>query len=212
MKTVILLYLPGHAGNFLARLFSLGEDTMPLLRKDQLDHHLDQGTPVPDNFDRLENYRFGQVTQEFDSWQQFHRAHADFLENAQYRLLNVFCGLHYSRIVLPVHPGEFENYFVNIDPTEFYYVDLDLHKWGAWVSGQQEKLGFRTRGNENQQFETYKKQYHMRSINLTKMLASEQAFVEEYMLVCNQMNIEPMLEQARQLRQDWYSVRVAGQI
>jgi hypothetical protein len=113
--------------------------------------------------------------------------------------------------VLPVHPSEFENYFVNIDPTEFYYVDLDLDKWGPWVSGQQEKLGFRTRGNENQQFETYKKQYHMRSINLTKMLASEPAFVEEYMLVCSQMNIEPMLEQARQLRQDWYSVRVEGQ-
>lgn len=184
---------------------------MPLLRKDQLEHHLDQGTSVPDNFDRLKNYRFGQVTQEFESWQQFHRAYADFLENAQYRLLNVFCGLQYSRIVLPVHPGEFENYFVNIDPTEFYYVDLDLDKWGPWVSGQQGKLGFCTRGNENQQFENYKKQYHMRSINFTKMLASEPAFVEEYMLVCSQMNIEPMLEQAQQLRQDWYSVRVAGQ-
>jgi hypothetical protein len=212
MKTVILLYLPGHAGNFLARLFSLGEDTMPLLRKDQLEHHLDKGTPLPDNFDRLENYRFGQVTQEFDSWQQFHRAHADFLDNAQYRLLNIFCGLRYSRIVLPVHPGEFENYFVNIDPTEFYYVDLDLHKWGAWVSSQQEKLEFCTRGNENQLFDTQKKKYNMRSINLTKILESEEAFVEEYMSVCNQMNIKPMLEAARSLRQDWYSVRVAGQI
>ena len=114
--------------------------------------------------------------------------------------------------MLPVHPSEFENYFVNIDPTEFYYVDIDLGKWGPWVSSQQEKLEFYVRGNENHLFDTQKKKYNMRSINLTKILQSEEAFVEEYMSVCNQMNIEPMLEAARSLRQDWYSVRVAGQI
>lgn len=211
MKTVVLLYLPGHAGNFLARLFSLGQNTMPLIRKDQLDHHLDQGTPLPDNFDRLENYRFAQVTEEFNNWQQFHRSFADFFEHAQYRLLNLFCGSRYSRIVYPLHPIELANSIVPMSAIEFYYVDLDLQKWGSWVSSQQKKLAFITRHNENALFEVYKKKYHMRSINLTKMLASEPAFVEEYMLVCSQMNIEPMLQQALNLRQDWYSTRVAGQ-
>ena len=107
MKTVIVLYLPGHAGNFVARLFSMALDTMPLIRQDQLEQHLDQGTALPEDFDRQINYQFSSVTQEFGDWQRFHRAYADALDLPQYRLLNVFCGFRYSRIVVPIHPNEF---------------------------------------------------------------------------------------------------------
>jgi hypothetical protein len=99
--------MPGHAGNFIARLFSLTPETMPLIRQDCLYDHLDHGTPLPESFDRLANYQFGQVKEKFNDWQKFHRAYADFFDNTQYRLLNLFCGLQYSRRVLPVHPCEF---------------------------------------------------------------------------------------------------------
>lgn len=210
MKTVIVLYLPGHAGNFVARLFSLNTDTMPLIRQDQLEQHLDQGTALPDDFDRLANYRFSLVTQEFGDWQRFHRAYADAYELPQYRLLNVFCGLRYSRIVVPIHPNEFVD-FSSPEPTEFYCVDLDLDQWGTWVDAQQKILGFYHRGNEHGEFEKQKNLHNMKSIDLTKMLNSEQDFLEEYARICNQMLIEPQPDQALWLRRDWYSVRVRGQ-
>jgi hypothetical protein len=210
MKTVIVLYLPGHAGNFISRLFSLSDETMPLIRQHQLDTLLDQGQALPDEFDRLANYSFSQVTEEFDNWQQFHRSYADFLENTQYRLLNLFCKLKYSRIVLPVHPWEFELHFVPMQNCEFYYVDLDLTKWGSWVNNQKQKLGFQYRGNEHAQFDRLKQ--NMTAINLTKMLESETAFLQEYTLICKKMEITPMIPEALLLRQDWYSVRVEGQI
>ena len=202
--------MPGHAGNFIARLFSLTEETMPLVRQDQLYHHLDHGTPLPDTFDRLANYQFGRVKEEFNNWQKFHQAYADFLDNTQYRLLNLFCGLRYSRIVLPVHPYEFESRFVPIDDCEFYYVDLDLDHWGAWVGDQQEKLKFQIRGDEQTQFERCKERYDMKPISLTQMLESETSFIQEYLAICDQMMITPLLDQALWLRQDWYSIRVQG--
>jgi hypothetical protein len=211
MKTVIVLYLPGHAGNFIARLFSLTAETMPLIRQDQLEQHLDQGTALPEDFDRLANYQFGLVNQQFDSWQKFHRAYADALDLPQYRLLNVFCGFRYSRIVVPIHPNEFVD-FSSPDPTEFYCVDLDLDQWGKWVDGQQQRLGFQYRGNEHGKFAKQKIFYNMKSINLTKMLRSEQDFLEEYLSTCEHMMIEPRPDQALWLRQDWYSVRVKDQI
>jgi hypothetical protein len=210
MKTVIVLYLPGHAGNFIARLFSMTPDTMPLIRKDQLEQHLDQGTPLPEDFDRQTNYQFSSVNQEFGDWQQFHRAYADALEISQYRLLNIFCGYYYSRIVIPIHPTEFRD-FSSPDPTEFYCVDLDLNQWGNWVASQKQKLGFYYRGDEHAHFEKQKTLYNMKSINLTKMLNSEQDFLEEYLVICKQMLIEPLPNKALWLRNDWYSVRVKEQ-
>lgn len=211
MKTVIVLYLPGHAGNFIARLFSLTSDTMPLVRQHQLEQHLDQGTALPEDFDRLKSYQFGSVHKEFSDWQRFHRAYADALDLPQYRLLNIFCGFRYSRIVIPIHPKEFRDFSL-AGTTEFYFVDLDLKQWGTWVSSQQQRLKFQYRGDEHAQFEHQKTKHNMSAINLTKMLNNEQDFLEEYVRICNHMQIEPQPEQALWLRRDWYSVRVEGQI
>jgi len=210
MKTVIILYMPGHAGNFMARLFSLNPETMPLIRHDLMDHHIGHGTSLPDPFDRLTNYQFSQAKQEFGQWQKFHQAYADFSNNSQYRLLNLFCGLRYSRIVIPVHPCEFVSQFVLTDDCEFYYVDLDLDRWGQWIQDQQQKLKFYNRENEPEKFDRCKKLYNMKPINLTKMLESETSFIQEYLAICSQMLITPLLDQALWLRQDWYSVRVQG--
>jgi hypothetical protein len=210
MKTVIVVYMPGHAGNFVARLFSLDPTTMPLIRHDRLEQHLAQGTALPEDFDRLTNYQFSSINQEFNEWQQFHLSYADEHELPQYRLLNIFCGFRYSRIMIPVHPHEF-TYFSTPEPPELYCVDLDLDQWGDWVISQQKKLGFYHRHNEYENFKKQKTLYNMKSIDLTKMLHSEQNFLEEYLRICGQMMIGPQPDQALWLRNDWYSVRVKGQ-
>ena len=212
MKTVIICYMPGHAGHFISRLFSLGPETMPLIAQDQLDDHLNLGTPLQDIEDRLTYYSFSRVKNEFDSWLQFHHAEADFLQLPQYRLLNMFCEFRYSRLVVPVHPFELVSYSVPVDDCEFYYVDLDLDQWGDWVRSQEQKLKFVTRRREHYQLEQCKKQYHMKPISLTNMLKDEPSFIQEYQMICGQMMISPLQDQALRLREDWYLARVKGKI
>jgi hypothetical protein len=208
MKTVIILYLPGHAGNFVARLFSLGRETMPLMQQHMLQHHLESVTDIPNDFDRLENYRFSTVTAAFNNWQQFHRSYADYKEYSCYNLLNIYCKQKYSRIVFPLHPHEFIADFDNQSQSEFYYVDLDLEQWGDWVNEQQAKLHFQYRHNEHQQFEDLKAKHRMCPISLTRLLESHESFLKEYYRICKIMDIDPLPEQALLLRQDWMSVRV----
>jgi hypothetical protein len=204
--------MPGHAGHFISRLFSLGKDAMPLIRRDCLASYLDSGLPLQDDFDRLNFYCFNKVKKEFDTWLQFHYSEADFIQIPEFRLLNLFCGLRYSRLVMSIHPVELVKYSIPITPCEFYYVDLDLDQWGGWVESQSQKLKFVTRPNEHADFEKCKKQYHMKSISLTNMLKDEPSFIQEYLKICGQMMIAPLLEQAVWLRQDWYQERIQGQI
>jgi hypothetical protein len=207
MNTVIILYLPGHAGNFVARLFSLGKETMPLLQKTRLQSSLDSAQEIADDFDRLENYQFSTIPAKFDSWQQFHRSFADYKEYSGYRLLNLFCKRKYSRIVFPLHPHEFVTDFDNQSESEFYYVDLDLDQWGDWVNDQQAKLNFQYRPNEHEQFHKLKEIHAMKPISLDQLLHSEQSFLTEYYRVCNVMNISANTKQALHLRNDWMAVR-----
>jgi hypothetical protein len=207
MKTVIILYLPGHAGNFVARLFSLGNETMPLLPQTMLQAHVVSAQEIPNDFDRLENYRFSTVPIKFDNWQQFHRSFADYKEYSSYRLLNLFCKRKYSRIVFPLHPYEFVIDFYNQTQSEFYYIDLDLAQWGDWVHDQQAKLNFQYRPNEHAQFHDLKQNYNMKPISLDQLLHSEQSFLAEYYRVCEVMNVSANTEQALHLRDDWMAVR-----
>ena len=200
--------MPGHAGNFVSRLFSLGPETMPLIRQSMMNEYIDHGTEISDTFDRLANYQFSTVATEFDTWQKFHRAYADHKEYLHYRLLNVFCNRKYSRIVFPLHPHEFNQDFSGDEDSEFYYVDLDLEIWKDWVDSEQQKLRFQVRPQEEEQFEYFKHQYSMKAISLTRLLESDQTFVQEYQRVCAEMQIPPLLEQALILRKDWYSTRV----
>ena len=200
--------MPGRAGNFVSRLFSLGPETMPLIRQSMMTEYIDHGLAISDTFDRLENYQFSTVSTEFNTWQEFHRAYADHKEYIHYRLLNVFCNRKYSRIVFPLHPYEFDQDFLGDEDSEFYYVDLDLEIWKDWVDSEQQKLKFQVRSLEEEQFEYFKHQYSMKSISLTQLLESNQTFVQEYQRVCTEMQISPLLEQALILRKDWYSTRV----
>ena len=211
MESVIILYLPGHAGNFVARLFSLDATTMPLLPKHVLGQSIKKAH-IPDDFDRLKNYQYSSILTDFKTWQQYHDSYADYKESSTYQLLNIFCKEQFSRIVFKMHPHEFITDFVPGTAAELYYVDLDLDRWGTWVDTQQQKLNFQYRDNERQQFETLREKYKMQPISLDRLLQSQRSFLQEYHRVCGIMGIVPLPEQALALRKDWMSVRVDNQI
>jgi hypothetical protein len=204
-KTILIMYMPGYAGNFLLRLFGLSKSLMPHLEKRILKNLLDSNMPVSEDFDKLSKYKFSSIPKIYKNWQDFHRAYADMLDYSDYRLLNLMSGFRYN-FIFSAHPYEINTSFVEIDQTEFYYVELDT-KLEQWVNQQQKKLNFVERPMEKELFDLLKNKYRMSPIYLIEMLISEQNFVNEYRRVCKLMKIEPCVEQALILLSDWKSVR-----
>jgi uncharacterized protein YfbU (UPF0304 family) len=202
MKTIFVVYMPGHAGHFIARLFGLSPETIPLVNKRSLER------TIIDTPNRLELYKFTAVKSTFKSWQDFHRRYADHKDSSNIRMANAVNGHKYSCVIYPIHPYEFHNDFQEIDETECYYVDLDLDLWGNWVSQQQQELKFEVREHEQEYFEQYKHQYNMQPISLTKLLGTRAEFQQEYLQITDAMKITPVLDQATVLLDDWKSVRV----
>jgi hypothetical protein len=209
MKSIFVMYMPGHAGHMIARLFGLSPETMPLTNKNLLNVFLRTGTGIKPTTDRLKLYQFKNVKDIFASWQEFHRSFADHKDSTNLRLINAFGGHTYTSIVYPIHPHEFHHDFQEIDETECYYVDLDLELWGSWVDQQQKELKFVCRPQEQEYFERYKILYNMKPISLTKLLGTVQEFEEEYLKITNSMNITPVLDQATVLFNEWKSIRVS---
>jgi hypothetical protein len=202
MKTIFVLYMPGHAGHFVARLFGLSPEIIPLVRK----HYLTSLT-IP-TLNKLDLYKFNNVKTRFKTWQEFHRSFADHKDHSAIRALNAVNGHHYSCEIYPIHPYEFHHDFQEIDETECYYVDLDMNRWGDWVEQQREELKFVDRPSEYEYFEKYKNLHSMKPISLTKLLGTDQEFQDEYLRVANAMCITPVLDQAILLLRNWKSVRV----
>ena len=178
---------------------------MPHLEQRILKELLDSNRPVPEEFNKLSKYKFSSVPKKYKNWQDFHRAYADMLDYSDYRLLNLMSEFKYN-LIFSAHPYEINSSFVEIDTTEFYYVELD-YKLEQWVNQQQKKLNFAQRPTEKKLFDLLKNTHHMSPIYLTELLGSEQNFVNEYHRVCKLMNIEPCVEQALMLLDDWKSVR-----
>jgi len=198
--------MPGHAGHLLARLFGLSHEVMPLLGKQTLERLVRLNGIIPQNFDRLELYRFSKVEQQFDTWQNFHRGFADYKDLEMFRKLEV--RNKFPAIIFPIHPFEFHFDIELTDNYDYYYVDLDLDTWGTWVSDAQEKLGFAVRPDEHYYFNKYQVLHNMKPIHLTKMLTNNDSFSTEYLRVAESMNLTPMLDQAQILFNDWKSVRL----
>lgn len=202
MKTILIMYMPGHAGHMLSRLFGLSPEAMPLVNRTLLNRiNLS-------NINKLKMYQFSNVKKVFKSWQDFHGSYVDYKDNTDVRIVNAVNGHQYSCAIYPIHPYEFHHDFQDIDDTECYYVDLDLNCWGEWVQQQQQELKFMCRPDEQLYFDQYKHLHNMKPISLTKMLGTVDDFKDEYMQVAQSMNITPVLDQAVELFNDWRSVRI----
>lgn len=209
MKSIIILYMPGHAGTFLSRLFSLTEETMPQLTIQLLQDCVNHGR-LPDVNNRVEWYSFSDVHSKYETWQKFHADWADFYNRIDFELLNAFYNNKHA-IVYAMHPHEFDQFELEIKQlgcSNFYYVELDLAQHGNWVNDAEKKLNFIVRDQEAEGFEKTKNNYCMQKISLTKMLLSESDFLAEYLRVCKLMQLTPCVDQALALYHNWRQVRV----
>lgn len=208
MSTIFLLYLPGHAGNFLSRVLTLGDDTMPQLSKSLLSYHLHNSKLNEPDRDSL--YKFSQVLNDYKNWQDFHEEWCDYYQDSEYRLLRLLWKKSYRHLVYAIHPHEFIKFQYLIDRHEdkvFLGVDLDS-KYDYWINENKSKLKFNFRLNERRQYEELSNDYNMPKIKLDKMLDSDEGFVEEYLDACSKLEIIPHLDRALILFKDWKSIRL----
>lgn len=208
MKSILIVYMPGHAGNFLGRLFSLSPETIPQLSFTALTESGYNKTFLDQ--DRLAEYSFKQVNSTYTNWQQFHRNFTDFFSANKIESLNQSLDAPFSKSIYQIHPYEFIKIEPNISnrAVELFHVELDLTKFNNWVEEARQELKFITRTGEGNLFLKITSKYNTQPISLTKMLTSETEFINEYNRVCVAMGITAVPDQALTLYQDWYSVRV----
>ena len=200
------MYMPGHAGNFLARLFSFGYETMPQLPRTLLNKYIAHNSK-DENLNRLVLYSFKDADA-YRDWQDFHRAWSDFHQDSNSKLLAAMWKK--LNIVYAIHPSEFakfERFISSEGNIKFFYVNLDP-KDLSWVDNSQKKLLFNNRDGEPEQFDDFKAAYNMEPINLSVMLESEEEFLKEYTRCCGAMGLTVYPELALELYRDWAKIRL----
>jgi len=206
LKHIIIIYNPGYAGNFLTRVFSLGDEVVTHFPKQTLLSNIV-------NMDKkISLYSFSQVNNNYLNWQKFHRAWPDFYDYELFKLK--FKETNCTHIVFSMHEPEFNKHLIklqSIKNIEFLFVDLNLEKYENWINKSKQYLNFKYRLDEElNYFELSKKITN--KINLSKIIESEEGFLSEYQRICSIVGIQEYIPEATILYKDWYSVRVQGKI
>jgi hypothetical protein len=209
MKSIFILYMPGHAGNFLTRLFSLSPETIPQMPIHVLKESVIETGKAPVINDRADYYSFSQAKQ-YGSWQKFHRAWPDFYNYELFNYLNDLYTPQFSHVVFSIHPAEFLLFEDSICKTnyEFYYVDTD-EQLLPWISCEQKLRRFKYRPDYQHEFNDFnmiKQKYNMKPINLLNIVTGAN-FVSEYKKVTQEMNITADVPSATQLYNEWHQIR-----
>lgn len=207
MDVNIIIYIAGCGGNFLSRALTLDSGTIALGNGEY--EHID--TPT-----RFEQYSYRELPQlpvrkdDRATWWQWELKHTFPLRRVGVeRLLE----LPY-KIVEAQHPEYFENLlhvFSPADNLKLFYIDItdavdwlfrqQIHKTGC--NGYD--MGHITHllGNARPVKRQLASQYHMQPIYLKKIIESKQSFLQEYQRICKQMDIQPQVDYAGLLYDQW---------
>lgn len=214
MKHIYIIYNPGYAGNFLQKLFSLSTETVPSL------YQTDLNTPIVNlsTEERIEKYKFSNVLTNVNSWQAYHRKWADMYQYLD--IMKAILPQQFKYIIFSMHEVEYQ-LFNSMRVRNHEYapimlpinsivlgVSLDLTKYGTWIKNTQQALKFIYRLEEKQFYNKFINSLQKdKIINLTKMLDSYTGFCDEYVRVCKVIGLEPDIESATLLWDDWYETR-----
>ena len=208
LRHIFIVYDPGYAGNFLARLFSLSAGVVPLLPKSLLFDWSE--TTVKPTLDLLELYKFDTVHKDHgNDWIKFHDSWTSIYDHELYDSL-IDLGEPYDSIVYQIHPVEFanmESYIKSISDKQLFYVELSLEKNGQWVNDARNRLHCYIRGSEHELGLRLKQQYNMNVISLDNILADDEHFLEEYSNAVCSMNLSNESLQALELYHNWKKYR-----
>jgi hypothetical protein len=208
VKSIFVLYTPGYAGNFLIRLLALDTTVVPIMPKKMMIDWVE--TAIRPEFDLESLYSFDVVGQYHNNdWLGFHLAWSDIYDKIWYESLTDL-EPQYTNIVYQIHPYEFrlhEAAIASLSNSQFFYVDLDLSRYGDWVSSAASKIGFKQRGDELADGKLLRSEYCMQTIDLGKILDTDESFIAEYSRICKVAGLVPHVNKALSLRDNWLEKR-----
>lgn len=206
IKHIIIVYNPGYAGNFLARLFSLDRTVCPQVKLNWAINDLDIfNTP------RLNLYTFKEVVTQYESWQSFHREWSDLYN---YHLLGTyFKEKNFSSIVFACHEPEFQlhqDLITSFDDKIILGVKIKDCTNLEWINLAQKDLNFKYRYQEKEFYSKFINSLdNTNLIDFDKILKSETDFLEEYNRISKLISIDADNSTALKFYQEWYAERVS---
>jgi hypothetical protein len=201
-KFIFVVYLPGYAGNFLQRVFSLSKEVTPVLTRQELADWIYSGV-VP----QKQIQDFNAVMCNYKSWQDFHDDYPGCHALGIYpRLLAT---LPFTTVVSQIHPHEYSqlypSFIEKIPNKKYIYVTLDTIKYSNWLRTSQQKLKFELRMHEVEYGNLLETK--MPTFNLTTALDSEDGFRNEYEKACDILGLSKETDNAVLMYRNWRQVR-----
>ena len=205
LDSKLIIYNRGAGGNFIARLLTLDETTVPLGSKNNLT-----------TIERFELYHYKNIQLDYDSYGIFNKEHLSHWVDIE--LKEMFFPLTRGvetllamdlKIIEPMHPDELEeklNYFGADDTTNLIVLDSAGHK--DWVLKQKiHKGAYADIVSVETEYETECKMINDLStpyrIKLSNILGTDDEFLKEYHSVCNMCQVRAYDDLAIELRNSW---------
>lgn len=187
MQQLTILYLPGHGGRFLERLFSLHATVAPILTPEQHQTYYN---------DRLSLYSFSKYT-EYRSWLQFH--------NEVHDRASVLDDPIYNFSITAAHPGD----LLDTTGTRLIAVNLTYSPFNNfWMHAFHMHNNFAPtiRVQDIVNYSNFKDSAEI-TLTLDSFLL-ETGWEDEYYKICNHVGIPTDIDLAKQLHSSWHSARV----
>jgi len=181
LSAIHIEYQPGFGGNFLTLLMSLDPITVPYIHR------------TNDVFERLKFYNFNN-SKKFDHWAQFHRNYhgSYFIDKSNPQILITRSHWGYT---------DFADYAVDLSYDDFpnYWLISTRERWRQFPVLMPGDFDIEI---NKRSLLSYK------NISLDSFLYRD-FWKDEYLRICNLMNLPVQMKAAEILYNSWYQIRVA---
>ena len=192
IKSVCVIYTPGHCGLFWTFLLSLSPESVPYYTTD-LHHATDEQIQVVQNLSPAQRKQIVQYKTNHD----FIRLHAlDQLFQPDFFYANKAINDFFSVSVLNNHFNDYDF------GTRYQYlhhvicVNLDTDRYQPMLDRAIKQYPWRPDPQPIEHIKRVTNDPRTWNLNMTKVLDSQQGFLDQYMECCQQINITPVIDTA----------------
>jgi hypothetical protein len=209
-----VIYFPGIGGNFIKLCLSLSKETVPYYYQHLDSYTVDQITGIREITaeQRRSIIRYSTSS----DYKKIHAVKSASLELSEpdFYYQNSLINDYFKWSIVGNHPSDYKSRLEWLK--KIIYVELDLEKYGHWVSRASAQFGFENFNQTNYLLtaDQYAEEQQLKNYNITttlsmtNVLTGVDGFTNEYLRTCNNLEITPEIDQAILFYQDWRSLRV----
>jgi len=205
-KIVIIEFAQGHGGSFVEFVLSLSPQVFPTVFADKKAKIID----------KLKIYSFKDIRKNYPNWMDFHNK-----DKPTFKKLKLFYhknNIAYNTIFFRLHAQEIYDPN-NLDTLKFldeckkhnieikYFQIIVSEKYIAAIDRFNEEFNFSKYDKVKFFSEQFCKDYNPQQINFDNFIEGEETFLIEYEQLCKNLEIEPVIDDAKILYNDWHKER-----